>query len=320
MKSEQFEKEQELKRVTKKKERKELKKKETRAREAHARPINENDRVEGKIEGTRTLRDLVNSINLKSLRDRVKRMFYHGYKNYMSKAFPMDELSPISCSGSVQKQTGGTMLTLIDTLDTLVVLGDYEEFVKGVRIISDMASYKLDQNVSVFETNIRILGGLLSAHILALDRRRLGITEAFLNIPPHLPYDGKLLDLAVDLGDRLIPAFDTKTGIPYGTVNLLKGVPPKETTISSLAGAGTLYLELGLLSSLSKDPKYAEISRVGMIELFSRRNKKTDLFGAHIDTKTGSWTEAHAGIGSNADSKLQTKAQCRQFNVLFERH
>ena len=70
-------------------------------------------------------------------------------------------------------------------------------------IISDMASYKLDQNVSVFETNIRILGGLLSAHILALDRRRLGITEAFLNIPPHLPYDGKLLDLAVDLGDRV---------------------------------------------------------------------------------------------------------------------
>ena len=182
MKSEQFEKEQELKRETKKKERKELEKKETRAREAHARPINENDRVEGKIEGTRTLRDLVNSINLKSLRDRVKRMFYHGYKNYMSKAFPMDELSPISCGGSVQKQTGGTMLTLIDTLDTLVVLGDYEEFVKGVRIISDMASYKLDQNVSVFETNIRILGGLLSAHILALDRRRLGITEAFLNI------------------------------------------------------------------------------------------------------------------------------------------
>ena len=178
-----------------------------------------------------------------------------------------------------------------------------------------MASYKLDQNVSVFETNIRILGGLLSAHILALDRRRLGITEAFLNIPPHLPYDGKLLDLAVDLGDRLIPAFDTKTGIPYGTVNLLKGVPPKETPISSLAGAGTLYLELGLLSSLSKDPKYAEISRVGMIELFSRRNKKTDLFGAHIDTKTGSWTEAHAGIGSNADSKLQTKARRRQFNV-----
>ena len=59
-------------------------------------------------------------------------MFYHGYKNYMSKAFPMDELSPIS-HGSVQKQTGGTMLTLIDTLDTLVVLGDYEEFVKGVQ-------------------------------------------------------------------------------------------------------------------------------------------------------------------------------------------
>ena len=57
-----------------------------------------------------------------------------------------------------------------------------------------------------------------------------------------------------------------------------------------------------------------------MIELFSRRNKKTDLFGAHIDTKTGSWTEAHAGIGSNADSKLQTKARRRQFNAQLQRH
>lgn len=279
------------------------------------RNFNENDSAEGKLKGTRNLRDLVNNINLENLRNRVKRMFYHGYKNYMSKAFPMDELSPISCAGSIQKQTGGSMLTLIDTLDTLVVLGDYDEFVKGVRTVSDMASYKLDQNISVFETNIRILGGLLSAHILALDRRELGITEAFLNSPPHLPYDGKLLDLALDLGDRLIPAFETKTGIPYGTVNLMKGVPPKETSISSLAGAGTLYLELGLLSSLSRDPKYAEISRRGMVELFSRRNKKTDLFGAHIDTKTGSWTEAHAGIGSNADSFYEYLLKCY---ILFD--
>ena len=60
---------------------------------------------------------------------------------------------------------------------------------------------------------------------------------------------------------EFLPAFDTKTGIPYGTVNLLKGVT-KETTISSLAGAGTLYLELGLLSSLTKDPSMQMVALV----------------------------------------------------------
>ena len=97
-----------------------------------------------------------------------------------------------------------------------------------------MASYKLDQNISVFETNIRILGGLLSAHILALDRRELGITEAFLNSPPHLPYDGKLLDLALDLGDRLIPAFETKTGQRYFTNN---GNSPMGFSVAGAMGA-----------------------------------------------------------------------------------
>ena len=253
----------------------------------------------------RPLRDLLDLLDRGALKERTKRMFYHGYRNYMTKAFPMDELAPISCGGSVQKQTAGTMLTLIDTLDSLVVFGDYPEFVRSVRLVSEMASFNIDQNVSVFETNIRILGGLLSGHILSLDRRKLGVAEAFVEEPPHLPYDGKLLDLAVDLGDRLLPAFVTKTGISYGTVNLISGVPPQETSISSLAGAGSLYLEMGLLSSLTGDPKYAAASRRGMKELFSRRNSKTDLFGAHIDTKTGSWTEPHAGIGSNADSYFE---------------
>jgi mannosidase alpha-like ER degradation enhancer 2 len=248
------------------------------------------------------LRDILGKLDRHMLKERTKRMFYHGYKNYMSKAFPMDELAPISCTGSRQKQTAGTMLTLIDSLDSLVVFGDYNEFVRSVRMVSSMANFEIDQNVSVFETNIRILGGLLSGHLLALDRRNLGITETFLEVPPNLPYDGRLLELAEDVGRRLLPAFVTKTGIPYGTVNLMSGVPPRETSISSLAGAGSLYLELGLLSALTKNTKFAEVSRRGMIELFSRRNKKTDLLGAHIDTRTGRWTEPHAGIGSNADS------------------
>ena len=90
-------------------------------------------------------------------------------------------------------------------------------------------------NVSVFETTIRILGGLLSAHLFAIDPS-LNIYRSGNAALSHtnqedinkrsvsddmLPvYDGRLLALAVDLGDRLLPAFRTRTGIPYGTVNL----------------------------------------------------------------------------------------------------
>lgn len=71
-------------------------------------------------------------------------------------------------------------------------------------------SFALDQNVSVFETTIRYLGGLLSAHTFAVKNLK--------------NYNNHLLDLAVDLGDRLILAFDTIYGIPYGTINLISGI------------------------------------------------------------------------------------------------
>lgn len=78
----------------------------------------------------------------------------------------------------------------------------------------------MDVNVSLFETTIRILGGLLSAHLFAVDPTiPLGNGR---DSAVAIDYDGRsLLTLAIDLGNRLLPAFDTKTKIPYGTVNLV---------------------------------------------------------------------------------------------------
>jgi len=63
--------------------------------------------------------------------------------------------------------------------------------------------------------------GLLSAHLLAVD-------PVFNAVPG---YQGELLALALDLARRLLPAFDTPTGIPFGAVNLMRGVPPGEVCI-----------------------------------------------------------------------------------------
>jgi hypothetical protein len=79
-------------------------------------------------------------------------------------------LKPLSCSGGQFEPVKLPLVTLIDTLDTLVVMGEYEEFRTAVQLISlKLKSFDFDINVSVFETTIRLLGGLLSAHLMAVD-------------------------------------------------------------------------------------------------------------------------------------------------------
>ncbi|KAJ1625698.1 glycoside hydrolase [Pavlovales sp. CCMP2436] len=90
-----------------------------------------------------------------------------------------------------------------------------------VRLVGEHVSFDQDAVVSVFETTIRVLGGLLAGHVLAD-----GAMPGF----PHMRvprYDGVLLRLARDLGDRLLPAFEDApeaTGLPYAFVHLQRGV------------------------------------------------------------------------------------------------
>lgn len=105
---------------------------------------------------------------------------------------------------------GNFSLTLIDSLDTLVVLNDRAGFEDAVRKVIDWVSFDVNTKPQIFETNIRVLGGLLSGHLFA---SRTGQ-------PFHLPwYRGELLTMAQDLGQRLLPAFSTPTGLPYARVS-----------------------------------------------------------------------------------------------------
>lgn len=90
-----------------------------------------------------------------------------------------------------------------------------------------------------------MVGGLLSGHFFA---QKFG---------QRIRYDGNsLLRLAVDLADRLLPAFNTSTGIPFGSVNLRHGVPEGETTVVCTACAGSLSMEFGWISLLTGNPIY----------------------------------------------------------------
>jgi mannosidase alpha-like ER degradation enhancer 1 len=135
----------------------------------------------------------------------------------MQHAFPLDELDPIHCIGrtadsdpeniNINDVLGNYSLTLIDSLDTLAIMGNRSEFWKAVDSVITHVSFDQDHVVQLFEANVRVLGGLLSAHLMAVD--------------PHFnltrdSYDNELLDLALDLASRLLPAFDqSKTAFPH---------------------------------------------------------------------------------------------------------
>ncbi|KAH7922461.1 glycoside hydrolase family 47 protein [Leucogyrophana mollusca] len=240
----------------------------------------------------------------RSFRDTTRDLFYHGFEHYMSHAFPLDELSPLSCTGrgpdwlnpaniATNDVSGNFSLTLIDVLDTLVVLDDPPGFQSAVRNVIDWVSFDVNTKPQVFETTIRVLGGLLSGHIFASRP----------NQPFYLPwYRGQLLSMAHDLGRRLLPAFATPTGIPYARLNLRHGVHRGESLDTCTAGAGSLILEFATLSRLTGDERFEKAAYKAFFALWNRKSD-IGLVGNTVNIWTGMWTAPEvSGIGAGIDS------------------
>ncbi|CAI9725282.1 degradation-enhancing alpha-mannosidase 2 [Octopus vulgaris] len=232
--------------------------------------------------------------DLLGYKKRVVDMFNHAYESYMQYAYPLDELRPLTCDG--HDTWGSFSLTLIDALDMLAIIGNYTEFRRVAKLVLDSADFDTDINASVFETNIRVVAGLLSSHLLS--------KKAGMETDPGWPCSGPLLDLAENMARRLLPAFDTPTGMPYGTINLRHGVPAGETTVTCTAGVGTFIVEFGTLSRLTGDPIFENAAMRAMKSLWNFRSD-IDLFGNHIDVRTGRWTALDMGIGAGVDSYLE---------------
>uniref|UniRef100_A0A8K9WN62 alpha-1,2-Mannosidase n=1 Tax=Oncorhynchus mykiss TaxID=8022 RepID=A0A8K9WN62_ONCMY len=225
---------------------------------------------------------------------KIKSMFYHAYNSYLDHAYPYDELRPLTCDG--QDTWGSVSLTLIDALDTLLILGNHTEFQRVATLLQDTVDFDIDVNASVFETNIRVVGGLLSAHLLS---KRAGM-----EVEPGWPCSGPLLRMAEDAARKLLPAFQTPTGMPYGTVNLLRGVNPTETPVTCTAGVGTFILEFSALSRLTGDPVFEDVARKALRSLWKTRSE-IGLVGNHIDVLSKKWVAQDAGIGAGVDSYFE---------------
>ncbi|XP_030598628.1 endoplasmic reticulum mannosyl-oligosaccharide 1,2-alpha-mannosidase [Archocentrus centrarchus] len=208
--------------------------------------------------------------------------FKHAWKGYKDYAWGHDELKPISKSFG---EWFGLGLTLIDALDTMWIMGLKEEFAEAKSWVEKDLSFNKNVDVNLFETTIRILGGLLSTY--------------------HLTGDHLFLEKAKDLGSRLMPAFKTPSKIPFSDVNIGKGTahPPRWTSDSTLAEVTSIQLEFRELSRLSQDPQYQEAANEVMRLVHNLPGKHDGLVPMFINTNSGQFT--HKGVftlGARADS------------------
>lgn len=217
---------------------------------------------------------------------KVRAEFLHSWKAYEQYAWGHDELRPLT--KQPRDWYGQSLLmTPVDSLDTLILMGFDNEANKAKTLIVDRLSFDKDIDVKVFEVTIRLLGGLLSGY--------------------QLTGDARLLHLADDLGTRLLPAFNTPTGMPYMYVNLRSG--KTSGARSNPAEIGTLILEFGTLSKLTNKPVYFEKAKRAIVELYKRRSK-IDLVGEEIDVETGAWVGKTSHVGGGIDSYYEYLLKC----------
>ncbi|CAB1448054.1 unnamed protein product [Pleuronectes platessa] len=212
----------------------------------------------------------------------VRDAFRHAWKGYREHAWGHDELKPISKSFG---EWFGLGLTLIDSLDTMWILGLKEEFEEAKNWVEKELTFNKNVDVNLFETTIRVLGGLLSTY--------------------HLSGDQLFLEKAKDLGSRLMPAFKTPSKIPFSDVNIGKGTahPPRWTSDSTLAEVTSIQLEFRELSRLTQEPQYQEVVDEVMKLVHKLPGKHDGLVPMFINTNSGQFS--HKGVftlGARADS------------------
>jgi len=208
----------------------------------------------------------------------VKQEFLHSWNAYKTYAWEHDELKPLSQSFR-DWYSESLLITPVDALDAFYLMGLNEEADSIKEFIINNLSFDKDFFVKNFEITIRILGGLLSSYQISNDKR--------------------LLKLAEDLGNRLLPVFNSQTGMPYMFINLKSGEVKGE--ISNPAEIGTLLIEFGALSKLTGNPVYYDKAKKAITELFNRRSP-IGLVGTTVNVETGEWIDSTSHISGRIDS------------------
>lgn len=217
----------------------------------------------------------------------VKEMMRHAWNNYKLYAWGKNELNPISKRAHLSSVFGSGEMgaTIVDGLDTLYVMGLTDEFREGRDWIAEHFNInEIDSELSVFETTIRFVGGLLSCYALTGDTI--------------------FRDKAAEVADALLPAFETPTGLPYALINPSTKASRQYHWAgpnSILSELGTLHLEFSYLSDVTGREVYR--NKVDKIrEVLYNIEKPGDLYPNFINPRTGQWGQRHISLGALGDS------------------
>lgn len=233
---------------------------------------------------------------------KIKAAAQHAWKGYMQYASGADDLKPLTKTSKLWYKHS-MLMTPVDAFDTFLMLGLDDEAREAKEMILAKLSFDVDNEVQVFEVTIRILAGLITAY--------------------EMDGDPKFLLLAVDLANRMMPAFNTTTGMPYRYVHLQTG--KVRDHINNPAEIGSLMMEFGKLSKLTKDDRYYKAAKKAIMQVYKRRSK-IDLVGEQIDVLTGKWKSSQSHISGYIDSYYEYLYKSwllfgdKDFKVAFDKH
>lgn len=219
-------------------------------------------------------------------REKVREMIYHAYSNYAKYAWAANEHRPISKQRHSANVFGSNSLgiNIIDSLDTIYLAELKDLYSKSRQWIESEFRVDVASEVSAFEINIRLVGGFLSIYALTNDKL--------------------FLDKAQLVADRLLPAFNSATGIPYALIDLSSGRSKNWNWAAGgcaiLSELGTMHLEFQYLSQLTGKDIY--LQKVEKIRKVVRDASENNMYYNYINQDNGKWCQKHASLGALGDS------------------
>ncbi|XP_035381886.1 mannosyl-oligosaccharide 1,2-alpha-mannosidase IA isoform X3 [Electrophorus electricus] len=220
-------------------------------------------------------------------RDKIREMMKFAWDNYRQYAWGKNELRPLTRNGHIGNMFGGLRgASIVDSLDTLYIMGLTEDYKEAKEWVINNLDLNSNGEASLFEVNIRYVGGLLSAYYLTGE-------EVF-------------KQKVLELGEKLLPAFNTPTGIPRGVINLGSSGTSwswgwASAGSSILAEFGTLHLEFVHLTELSGNPIFTE-KVMNIRKLLDKIEKPHGLYPNFLSPVSGNWVQHHVSLGGLGDS------------------
>lgn len=230
-------------------------------------------------------------------RQHVVDAFEKSWDAYERYAWGYDEFHPVS-KGKRQMAKDGLGWIIIDSLDTMMLMNQTKRLSHAREWLQQTLTWDQDQDVNTFETTIRMLGGLLSAHYLSTEFPNMA------PVPEDAGGEDLYLEKAKDLADRLIVAFDSPSGIPYASVNLAKqqAIPSHaDNGASSTAETATLQLEFKYLAKLTGEKFYWDkVEKV--MQVIDDNGTEDGLVPIFIYPDSGKFKGRNVRLGSRGDS------------------